>query len=296
VILPNNYDCPAFNTAKKNLDKTLTQVSLLHLDLNTPRFKLRVYDRLRPLPVFPHNGTAKQKQEMKLDYAIRRFEIDIETMFAFICDCCGVMAVAEGVFERKYGTGKFPANRKPIKFVFRFDDGTYKYLHPKDLPEDVQYEKMVTVCRCCLNDTKDVPRQPRFTPAAGFIHGNAPLGDVLSCLTYAEIALIQVYQPILRGDSLSSGMRVKTGQVSFVSRLSELEHAATVLPRLQTDLDQQGIGTKAHFASQLQQLCQIALQKASTHGNASIKNEVQSCVAQWLESIQQWESRMDTSS
>jgi hypothetical protein len=222
VIIPQDFDFPPFNIANKHLDSDdLLQVRKLHKDLHTAAFEQRVYDRLKPLPVFPHNGTAKQRQEVKMDYAIRRFEIDIATMVPLICDCCGVLDVAGGVFSRKYGTGKFPSSRNPVKFVYQFPDGTYKYLHPRQLEEGVESEKMETVCRCCLTDTKDEPRQPRFTAAAGFYHGLAPTNDVLSCLSYAELGFIQVYQPILRGDSLPSGMRVKTGQVSFVSRLSE---------------------------------------------------------------------------
>lgn len=154
VIIPQDFEFPPFNIPNKHLDSDdLLQVRKLHKDLHTAAFEQRVYDRLKPLPVFPHNGTAKQRQEVKMDYAIRRFEIDIATMVPLICDCCGVLDVAGGVFSRKYGTGKFPSSRNPVKFVYQFADGTYKYLHPRQLEEGVESEKMETVCRCCLNDT-----------------------------------------------------------------------------------------------------------------------------------------------
>jgi hypothetical protein len=54
-------------------------------------------------------------------------------------------------------------------------------------------------------------------------------------------------------------------------------------------------GTNTHFASQVKQLCAIASHKALQNTNTSIQIEVQSCVAQWLESITDWESQMDTS-
>jgi hypothetical protein len=151
--MPRDYVYPLFNIATTHLDLKLKQVRLLYKDLNTASFKQRVYDRLQPLPVFPHNGSTKQQQEVKVDYAIRRFEIDIGTFKVLICDCCGVLGIAEGVFSRKYGSGKFPSTRTPKKFVYRFPDKTYKYLKPSELEVGVQSEKMKTVCRCCQNDS-----------------------------------------------------------------------------------------------------------------------------------------------
>jgi hypothetical protein len=83
---------------------------------------------------------------------------------------------------------------------------------------------------------------------------------------------------------------------SWREQHEEVERILLKATEHRAKMAQDGVGTDTHFASQLKQLCEIALQKATQHTNLNIRTEVQSCVVQWLESIRKWEeTRMDTS-
>lgn len=186
---------------------------------------------------------AQREQEFQFSYASRRFEVDDMTGTVQTCGICSFTAPLRGVFSCKSRGGYFRDPHSARKFVFRKRDVSspcqYSYCFVARSAAHRDWIEVESVCRHCFNDLDGSgagSRQPSFSVPAGFSHG-VDVPSVLKGLSFAEEALITLFQPAMAATTIKGGQRSLTGHVTFFDRTNEVGELADLLPRLAREVD-----------------------------------------------------------
>ena len=132
-------------------------------------------------------------------------------------------------------TDTFPRSYHQRKSVY--DSGEmYLYLTSAEASKRSGLVKVIA-CSTCVNDLKGKHSllPPRFSPRSGFDHGVSVPSELLG-LTFAEEALISIFQPAMAARTLKYGMFSVHGHVTFFDRHTNVADVATRLPRLAVDI------------------------------------------------------------
>jgi len=103
----------------------------------------------------------------------------------------------------------------------------------------VDWTEIKSVCRSCfshLDGSKGGSKQPSFSAPANFSHG-IDIPDVLKGLSFAEEALICIFQPAMAATTIKGGQRSLRGHVTFFDRTASVDSLADLLPRLASDVE-----------------------------------------------------------
>ena len=179
-------------------------------------------------PVAPGIG-----REHSLNMSARRFEIECSTIGWQFCDTCGMCAATAGVFMNDGGGPFRPFWQNCTHFIYSDGTDKLKWGDPRNDPNSVSV--YTHSCSGCRKDVQKHDTNPKFSVEAGFNHG-VPIPTELSCLTYAEEALIARIQPVMACKVLKYGQRAMKGMSVFVDRMGSIVEVANVLPRLAKDV------------------------------------------------------------
>ena len=188
-------------------------------------------------------------QELKIDYSIRRFEIEQATICVNKCDICSKTEVRPGIFLEPNPIRSSITSQNASKHIYketlrdinseRVISFKYVYIYPKnaisrnnDCVSVFDYELVEKICKLCSNQlstTKTKHLQPKFSPSSGFEYGpNVP--DCLKNLSFAEQSAISVIQVILHLGRLNSGCTKSEGSIYFIDRSDGVLEIAKKLP------------------------------------------------------------------
>jgi hypothetical protein len=154
------------------------------------------------------DATKQRRNELKVEYATRKYEVELETISISTCSICAKTAVSAGIFMEKVLRGP-PTGTRKFYYMVKKDDEVLSYCY--DSPHNIQrfqnthhdhsYERLDGLCDNCKREIKECSKDggngaPKFSVLGGFEFGG-PRPSCLEGLTLAEEALISPIQPVI---------------------------------------------------------------------------------------------------